>query len=43
METVTCLIKAKRRKYIDEETYTDLYNEYEKLCKIIQSQIQSLE
>jgi len=42
METVTCLIKAKGRSYIDELTYKDLYSEYEKLCKMIQSQIGGL-
>ena len=43
METVTCLMKAKRRGYTDEATYNDLYSQYEKLCIMIQSQIRGLE
>jgi len=42
MEIVTCLIKAKRRNYIDDVTYRDLYSEYEKLCRMVQSQIDGL-
>ena len=43
MEIVTCLMKAKRRNYISEATYTDLYGEYEKLSKMVQAQIGGLE
>jgi len=43
LETVTCLFKAKRRKYIDESVFAELYNEYEKLVKMIQSQIRGLQ
>jgi four helix bundle protein len=41
-EIVTCLMKAKRRKYIDEILYHELYCDYEKLAKMIQTHIQSL-
>ena len=42
LEVVTCLFKTKRRKYIDDSTFLDLYKEYEKLVKMIQAQIASL-
>ena len=43
MEEITCLIKAKRRNYIDEETYTDLYTQYEKLARMVRNQISTLD
>ena len=43
LEVVTYLFKAKRRKYIDDSVFLDLYKEYEKLSKMIQAQIASLE
>jgi four helix bundle protein len=43
LEVVTCLFKAKKRKYIDNSTFVNLYSEYEKLSKMIQAQIASLE
>ena len=42
LEVVTCLFKAKTRRYIDEYTFTDLYQEYEKLSKMIQAHILTL-
>ena len=41
-EVVTCLFKAKRRNYIDASTFLDLYQQYEKLSIMVQSQILSL-
>ncbi len=35
LEVVACLIKAKRRNYIEEKTYHDLYTEAEGLVKMI--------
>lgn len=35
IEVVSCLFIAKRRKYINEETFQNLYHELETLCKII--------
>ncbi len=35
IETVGCLMMAKKRNYLTEETYNKLYNEYESLCKMI--------
>ena len=43
LEVVTCLFKAKRRNYIDEATFLDLYQEYEKLSKLIQAHMGSLD
>jgi four helix bundle protein len=34
-ETVTCLVKAKRRAYISEQNYNDLYNEAYNLMNMI--------
>ena len=42
LEVVACLIKAKRRKYIDEITFQKLYNESEILVKMIQAFIKKL-
>ena len=42
LEVVTCLIKARRRQYISEVIFVDLYNEYEKLSKMTQTHILSL-
>ena len=36
LEVVACLIKAKRRNYIDEKEFQDLYSEAEGLVKMIQ-------
>jgi four helix bundle protein len=35
IEVVACLMIAKRRKYLKEDLYLKLYNEYEQLCKMI--------
>lgn len=35
VEVVACLYLAFTRKYINEEEYKNLYNEYELLCKMI--------
>lgn len=35
VEVVACLYLAFSRKYIKEEEYKNLYNEYELLCKMI--------
>lgn len=35
VEVVACLYLAFTRKYIKEEEYKNLYNEYELLCKMI--------
>ena len=35
VEVVPCLMIAKRRKYLKEDLYLKLYNEYEQLCKMI--------
>jgi len=35
VEVVACLYLAFTRKYIKEEDYKNLYNEYELLCKMI--------
>ena len=35
VEVVACLYLARKRKYINEETYQKHYNEYEILCKMI--------
>jgi len=37
IEVVSCLIIAKRRDYIAEETFSSLYDEYEVLVKMITS------
>ena len=42
LEVVTCLFKAKRRNYIDESAFTELYRQYEKLSKMIQAHILTL-
>jgi len=42
LEVVSCLFKARRRNYIDDSTFVELYKEYEKLSRMIQSQITSL-
>ena len=35
IEVVSCLYLAKTRKYITEAIYSDNYNKYEMLCKMI--------
>lgn len=35
IEVVSCLFKARRRNYIDENMFRELYSELEVLCKII--------
>ena len=42
LEVVACLIKAKLRKYIDEPTFNNFYNEAEKLVKMLQACIKKL-
>jgi len=42
VEVVSCLFIAKRRKYIKEEDFNRLYNEYESLSKMITSLRNSL-
>jgi len=42
LEVVTCLFKAKRRNYIDDSTFMDLYQGYEKLSIMVQTHILSL-
>ena len=43
LEVVSCLFKARRRNYIDDSTFVEMYKEYEKLSRMIQSQITSLQ
>ena len=42
LEVVACLIKAKIRTYIDEQTFQTLYTEAETLVKMIQAFIRKL-
>jgi four helix bundle protein len=42
LEVVACLIKAKRRSYIDEKTYIELYKECENLVRTLQAFINKL-
>lgn len=35
IEVVGCLMLAKRRKYISEERYISLYEQYDHLCRMI--------
>ena len=42
LEVVACLIKAKLRKYLDESTFNNLYNEAENLVKMLQAFIKKL-
>jgi len=42
LEVVTCLFKPKRRNYIDDSTFLDLYQHYEKLSIMVQAHILSL-
>ena len=42
LEVVGCLFPAKRRNYITEERFTELYNQVEILVKMIQGLIKSL-
>jgi four helix bundle protein len=42
LEVVACLIKAKRRKYLDDTTFNNLYTEAELLVKMIQAFINKL-
>jgi four helix bundle protein len=42
LEVVGCLFLAKRRNYITEERFTELYNQVEILVKMIQGLIKSL-
>jgi four helix bundle protein len=39
---VGCLYLARRRKYVDEEKFADIYNRVETLVKMIQALINSL-
>lgn len=43
LEVVACLIKGKRRKYISETDFTNLYNDAELLIKMLQAFINKLE
>jgi four helix bundle protein len=42
LEVIGCLYLAKQRKFIEERTFTDLYQKYEKLIAMIQALIKSL-
>ena len=42
LEVVACLMKAKRRKYIDEKMYFELYKDCEKLVVALQTFINKL-
>lgn len=42
LETAACLIKARKRNYIDESQFNSLYAECESLVKMIQAFIKSL-
>jgi len=42
VEVVACLMKAKRRKYIDEKMYFELYEDCEKLVVALQTFINKL-
>ena len=42
LEVIACLIKAKLRKYVDESIFNNLYNEAEKLVKMLQAFIKRL-
>jgi four helix bundle protein len=42
LEVVACLIKARRRNYIDDSTFADLYGEAESLIRMIQTFIKKL-
>jgi four helix bundle protein len=35
IEVVACSMLAKRRKYITDEEFNNLYNQYEQLCRMI--------
>jgi len=37
IEVVACLMIARRRKYVFDNDYDKLYNDYERLCKMITS------
>lgn len=43
LEVIACLIKARLRKYMDENTFNSLYNESESLVKMLQAFINKLE
>lgn len=43
LEVVSCLFIAKRKGYIDEQTFTNYYNEYEIFCKMLNKFISSLD
>ena len=43
IEVVSCLFLAKRRKFIDEDNFRRLYNEYESLTRMITALRNSLE
>ena len=42
LEVVACLIKAKRRNYVEEKIFRDLYNEAEKIVILLQAFIKKL-
>ncbi|MBS1620776.1 MAG: four helix bundle protein [Bacteroidetes bacterium] len=42
LEVVGCLYLAKRRKYIDDEKFTEIYKKIETLVKMIQALINTL-
>lgn len=42
IEVVACFYLAKQRKYIDENTFKDMYDKYEKLIAMIQALIKKL-
>ena len=42
LEVVSCLFIARRKGYIDEQTFTNYYNEYEILCKMLNKFISNL-
>jgi four helix bundle protein len=43
LEVVACLIKARLRKYVDEITFKNLYDESEILVKMLQAFIKKLD
>ena len=42
LEVVGCLYLAKRRKYLSDEQFSNLYNQIEQMVKMIQALINSL-
>jgi len=42
LEVVACIIKAKRRSYIDDRTYIEIYKDCENLVRMLQAFINKL-